>query len=393
MEYQHPETRATEEEKRNGWKDPYGVLFSADRKKLIKANMELTEYRIPDGVETICCNAFLICRQLKSVTLPPSVRVIGEWAFNCCSSLTHIELNEGLQTIEKNIFINCPALKELTLPKTLVHIGHNPCPGNSLDRLTCLSPHFKVCNNMLLTADGRRLISYFGKESQVVVPQGVEEIGNVAFLDLPNLTEVSLPDSLTRIGAKAFAGCKELNDINLPHSLIAIGDYAFQDSSISFLTLPPLLSEMGANPFKSTIPFFLNSYSPHFVVRDHSLYTADGTKLISYWHQAQKEVLPEGLQQIDHGAFGYHFHLEQIQLPSTLTTIGQEAFALCFRLQTINLPPSLQNIGHMAFTKCNAMQQIVIPPHTKEHYAELLTNICCEEMIPKLTEQPTQPIK
>lgn len=383
------DTTATEEEKLSGWKDSYGVLFTADRKKLIKADKALTTYHIPEGVEIICRSAFAFCRQLESVTLPSSVRIIGVWAFNCCSSLTHIELNEGLQAIEKNIFINCPALKEVTIPQSVAQIGNNPFPANTLNRLTCLSPHFKVCNQMLLTADGKRLISYFGDESQVFVPQGVEEIGNVAFLNSPNLIRVSLPNSLKRIGCSAFANCEKIKYLTLPLGLTSIGHYAFEKCNLSSLILPPLLKEIGENPFKQSLTFFRASLSPHFVVHKCStLYTADHSRLIYYSLAEKKAYLPQGLRQIDPGAFYLHLNLEEVSLPSTLTDIGQEAFAFCTRLQLINLPSSLKNIGHMAFVGCKAMQHITILPNTKAHYTDIMNQICCEDMVDKLTELP-----
>ena len=49
----------------------------------------------------------------------------------------------------------------------------------------------------------------------LVIPEGVEEVGDYAFQRCPNLTEVSLPASLKEVGLNPFAGCEALSDINI----------------------------------------------------------------------------------------------------------------------------------------------------------------------------------
>ena len=62
---------------------------------------------------------------------------------------------------------------------------------------------------------------------ELVIEEGIVEIGEEAFHDCPNLTRVSLPDSLTYIGEGAFRNCSGLTAITIPSGVTSIGDAAF----------------------------------------------------------------------------------------------------------------------------------------------------------------------
>ena len=65
---------------------------------------EITEYTIPDGVESIGANAFNNCRGLTSVTIPESVTSIGDQAFASCSGLTSVKVDAAECTISETTF-------------------------------------------------------------------------------------------------------------------------------------------------------------------------------------------------------------------------------------------------------------------------------------------------
>lgn len=74
---------------------------------------------------------------------------------------------------------------------------------------------------------------------QVIVEEGVESIGNRAFLGCSKLTSVKLPSTLTGIGNNAFASCTALEEIYLPNSLNSFGTYVFDGcSSLKSIRIP-----------------------------------------------------------------------------------------------------------------------------------------------------------
>ena len=61
----------------------------------------------------------------------------------------------------------------------------------------------------------------------VIVKDGVTEIGSEAFSCCSGLTSITLPDSVTEIGYRAFEDCDGLTSITLPESVTEIGKFAF----------------------------------------------------------------------------------------------------------------------------------------------------------------------
>ena len=76
-----------------GEKDECGVAYK-DHRIVGCYNKQLTEYTVKDGTEVICDRAFMNAKDLKSITLPASVRAIGESAFAGCKSLEDINIPE-----------------------------------------------------------------------------------------------------------------------------------------------------------------------------------------------------------------------------------------------------------------------------------------------------------
>ena len=215
-------TEVTDEEIEEGVMDEYGVTYSKDGLRLLKGNRNLETYTVRKGTRVICDKAFSSCYDLTSITLPQGVKSIGDKAFSWCEALTSITLPQGVESIGNGAFSYCKALTSITLPQGVENIGHNPFVAcNNLSSVVCRSPHFKVIDKMLLTSDGKRLISYWGEEKVVNVPQGVKSIGDDAFYDCEALTSITLPQGVKSIGERAFYECYTLTSIRIPKGTLA----------------------------------------------------------------------------------------------------------------------------------------------------------------------------
>lgn len=201
-------TKAAEED--GEWYDEYGVKYSADRKKLIRAPRILKGvYSVLDGTVVICDEAFSDCRYLQQINIPESVTCIGDSAFSSCFYLKEIKVSDSNKT-------------------------------------------YRSIDGVLYTKDLKTIIRYpKGKENKkFVIPAGVTNIGNEAFRNCWNLQEITLPSSVTSIVNEAFRSCWNLQEITLPSSITSIGDFAFLDCDyLQEITLPSSVTSIGANVF------------------------------------------------------------------------------------------------------------------------------------------------
>jgi hypothetical protein len=74
------------------------------------------------------------------------------------------------------------------------------------------------------------LESYYGEDSEVIVPDGVLEIGPMVFYDKPNITTVYIPDSVKKIWQDVFRGCTNLREISIPKG-VEMSEGAFNGCS------------------------------------------------------------------------------------------------------------------------------------------------------------------
>ena len=98
-------TKVTREDLENAVKDEFGVKYSKDWKRLLKAPKNLKgHYSIREGVKVIGNYAFKLCRSINRIDIPDSVTNIGNNAFYGCRSLTNIKIPNCVTNIEDNVF-------------------------------------------------------------------------------------------------------------------------------------------------------------------------------------------------------------------------------------------------------------------------------------------------
>ena len=93
------------------------------------------------------------------------------------------------------------------------------------------------------------LIRYLGSAESVEIPDGVTEIGEMAFMNNYFITSVTIPKSVTTIGRGAFRNAKYLRTVNIPASVTSIGEEAFYNTDIRALHLPDSLTSIGKKAF------------------------------------------------------------------------------------------------------------------------------------------------
>ena len=240
-------TKATDEELKEAFVDEWGVKYSKDGRKLLKAPYELNgTYSIRKGTKIICdwafgWSKFIGCRSLTSLVIPDSVTNIGDYAFSGCRSLTNIVIPNSVTSIGDNAFEYCFSLSNLIIPDGVTSIGDGAFVGcTSLSSVVIPDSVSCIGNN-----------AFWGCESltDIVIPNSVTSIGESAFYECSSLTEVVIPDSVTSIGDKAFHTCSSLTNIDIPDSVTSIGDGAFDDYNFPNDIKQELISRFGEKIF------------------------------------------------------------------------------------------------------------------------------------------------
>ena len=181
-------TKATDEELKEAFVDEWGVKYSKDGRKLLKAPQELDgTYSIRKGTKVICDEAFrwskfIGCRSLTSLVIPDGVTSIGKSAFSGCEYLSSLVIPDSVTSIGDMAFCGCSSLTRLVIPGSVSCIGFSA---------------FENCKSL----------------TSIVIPDSVTRIGGIAFLFCESLSNIVIPDSVTCIGKRAFAFCNFPNDI------------------------------------------------------------------------------------------------------------------------------------------------------------------------------------
>ena len=213
-------TEVTKEDLENAVEDEFGVKYSKDWKRLLKAPAELKGmYSIRKGVKVIGDYAFYWCRNLNSIDIPNSVTTIGDSAFGACSSLTNINIPNSVTTIGKDAFAFCYSLTSINIPNSVTTIGDYAFNGCA--SLTSIN----IPNSV--TTIGKGAFSGCDSLTSINIPNSVTTIREGAFEDCGSLISINIPNSVTTIREGAFRGCESLTSINIPNSVTTIGDSAF----------------------------------------------------------------------------------------------------------------------------------------------------------------------
>ncbi len=213
-----------------------GLLYKGDHLVGVEGDRaSLVHARVRAGTVTIGRSAFANCPKLTSVTLPASLRYIGEDAFRDCP-LTTLTLPHSLRAIENHAFTGC-LLTELVLPEGLLRLGKGAFSFCAELRsvtlpadLPSIPPScFAFCKKLasLALPDRLRAIgsqAFWRCHSLTAIPHSpsLVFIDHEAFLECEGLVEVSVPSTVRRLGQKVFEGCPNLVSLTLPDSLRCI---------------------------------------------------------------------------------------------------------------------------------------------------------------------------
>ena len=186
----------------------------------------LMSVTIPESVTRIETFAFFSCSSLTSFTIPESVTSIGGYAFESCTSLTSIAIPETsqLKSLGYQAFYNCTGLTSITIPESVASIGDYAffdCSNLESVHITDISAwvgiQFESYDaNPLFYAKGKLYLNGKLVQGDIVISEGVEQIGMYALYGCDEITSITIPESVTSIGKSALEGCSNLVNLTIP---------------------------------------------------------------------------------------------------------------------------------------------------------------------------------
>ena len=160
--------------------------------------------------------------------------------------------------------------------------------------------------------------------TEVVIEDGVTEIGKDVFQGCVGLTKVMIPDSVKKIGTWSFYMCKGLKNVDIPANT-EIGDSSFRQSGLEQVTVS------GGS------------------VGNYAFHRSEDLKKITV-----------NCETIGEEAFSGCDYLTDITLGENVKTLGDKAFYTCDALERVEIPSTVTDIGEKTFYSCPALKEAII---------------------------------
>ncbi|MCH5155763.1 MAG: leucine-rich repeat domain-containing protein [Clostridiales bacterium] len=272
-------------------------------------------------VRAVGASAFSRNNAIKKVLLPSTVTAIESNAFDRCTALTSIVFYGGdpqLTRVEYGAFYGCAALADITLPSTLKTIGNiafSDCVG--LDDIVIPES---------VTEIGYRAFYNTGfynsddnwTDGALYAGLHLIRVRSAYFTD--GNTEFVIKSNTLAVAEFAFDGCAYMTKVTVPVSVKTIGTDAFRDcTGLQEVVYGGSVSDWFAITFVSALS------SP--------MYYADSMNIIGEVNPHL--VLPENITSIPAGTFKGNKSLLTVTIPAKITSIGDEAFMGCVNLAYI----------------------------------------------------------
>ena len=351
----------------------------------------LTACEIPEGVTKIPAYMFEKCYKLKEIRLPNSVDTVGQYAFANCTTMVQCDLGKGVKYIGQMAFMNCYGLKSVRWSDCLEVIDGSIFDGepnravydqNSVATIPLQDTLFfpatfrsskqiswcihsspvivwnaknppassSVFYNLYCYWNGDFIfgpdvefvpthLCQWSRMKKVVLPEGVQWIGQGAFMGNNKLETVVLPSSLTAIYQQAFQNCSKITRIVLPDGMTAVSSSCFAGcTSLARVHLPKGATTIGDNAFSGCAAFSI--------------------------------VLPKELTMIGGSAFSGIKLQDSLVIPDKVISIGTNAFENWSGLKELSIGKNVVLIGDNAFKGDSAVTHIAVwaatPPSVSE---------------------------
>lgn len=288
---------------------------------------------LPNTVTKIDNEALKGNDNIVSITIPGSVKDIGNNAFEGCTKLERViftnpeETNKNL-IIRLSAFQNCKKLTECEIPARAYQVVGNifkDCTSLTEVKVNAANPYYFTKDGVLF---GPALVEYEPQYDDAYALQSYPA-GRQGAYTIPS--KVKGGKEIDQIWTSGFEGASGLTDITIPASIGRLGTAAFESTGLTHVTIPDTVQQVDPAVFQNC------------------------TSLVSV-------KLPNGITEIDQYLFANCISLQHVDMPDTITKINIYAFHNCTSLTSLALPEGLTSLSVGCFEKCYNLQHVVVPP-------------------------------
>ena len=274
---------------------------------------------------------------------------IGDSAFGACFQITSISIPASVREMGELPFLSLSGLKSFVVDDA--------------------NPLYCSVGGVLYSKDQKTLLGYPNARGKTFsVPEGTQNILSGAFFNCFELESITLPESLDSIGFIAFTSCINLRELTIPRGLKDLQIYAFAKcASLQKVDFKAPLEKLPMYTFDScsalsdiTLPEGMKSL---------------GDWAFGYCVSLEQIKLPSTLEAIEGAAFSNCSKLAAIELPQGLKRLGNFAFGDDTALKTIKCqmvdPIEGEAMGESVFSNVWVDQcKLLVPEGSKERYAK-----------------------
>ena len=358
-------------------------------KMKFRRNKKIKKVIIKKGVTSVSYEAFALCKNLNSVTIPSTVKTIGIRSFYG-TKISKITVPSKTKTIGQGAFGSCKSLKTIVMPgdfklkleedtdDKLWYVASDQSAVDTITFNTKLKlanvsylsannlvvakndPSYQSIEGVIYTKDGKGIVRVPQKRTELKIKEGCTEF---------NMQSV-LYNSTDSEGDE-FNNCSKLKKIVIPSSVKSINKIKYKtdradacDMHVDTIEIAPKdfdansLYALGSSLGKNiTIESLMKLFPDQITYKDHMYITKDHG-LLKYDGKDANVEIPEEITWIAPEAFYRNETLKNVKLPSKITTIEENTFYGCSELEAVVIPDQVTMIGKSAFDECTVLKSV-----------------------------------
>ena len=358
-------------------------------KMKFRRNKKIKKVIIKKGVTSVSYEAFALCKNLNSVTIPSTVKTIGIRSFYG-TKISKITVPSKTKTIGQGAFGSCKSLKTIVMPgdfklkleeDTDDKLWYVTSDQSAVDTITFNTklklanvsylsannlvvakndPSYQSIEGVIYTKDGKGIVRVPQKRTELKIKEGCTEF---------NMQSV-LYNSTDSEGDE-FNNCSKLKKIVIPSSVKSINKVKYKtdradacDMHVDTIEIAPKdfdansLYALGSSLGKNiTIESLMKLLPDQITYKDH-MYITKYQGLLKYDGKDANVEIPEEITWIAPEVFYRNETLKNVKLPSKITTIEENTFYGCSELEAVVIPDQVTMIGKSAFDECTVLKSV-----------------------------------